>query len=372
MGASSVSAWLIYADELWETAAALGGALVGRWLVEQGRLDIGTARWALVLLTFLDLWRSGPPSPDRRRAAHRLIEPEPGAGRLAQEPRGTRIADDRLRNMPMLVGLAPISAYRTLNLPAVPELTVADAGTVERPAVRASGSRRRYGRPARAPRARPDREPEGRTLLQTSAATPRETIDDPGPGGLALRSRRGSPSREPGHARFSIWRAEDRPVRAWLAPLTTISGPGDARRLVGRSPRHPRRSSTTPSRSRPSRSGPRNGPITVSADEPAWVIVSQLADPQWKARWIGLDDQGERSTAEILPAFRKRGRTRGLAACRGSRLGPLDATIGVRRARRGRRAWRSRPSPGSRGWWRRSPRHFERGVAIVPPDRDQT
>ena len=42
----------------------------------------------------------------------------------------------------------------------------------------------------------------------------------------------------------------------------------------------------------------------MPADDPAWVIVSQLADPQWTARWIGLDGQGELD-GEILPTFRK-------------------------------------------------------------------
>ena len=50
--------------------------------------------------------------------------------------------------------------------------------------------------------------------------------------------------------------------------------------------------------------------ISVATDDPAWVIVSQLADPQWTARWIGLDDQGV-LTAEILPAFRRGSRPGG-------------------------------------------------------------
>ena len=42
----------------------------------------------------------------------------------------------------------------------------------------------------------------------------------------------------------------------------------------------------------------------------SWVIVSQLADPQWTARWIGVDGQEERP-GEILPAFRKEGQPGG-------------------------------------------------------------
>ena len=42
----------------------------------------------------------------------------------------------------------------------------------------------------------------------------------------------------------------------------------------------------------------------VEASEPGWVIVSQLADPQWKARWIGLDRPWE-SDALVQTAFRR-------------------------------------------------------------------
>ena len=41
-----------------------------------------------------------------------------------------------------------------------------------------------------------------------------------------------------------------------------------------------------------------------AGQSPAWVIVSQLADPQWTARWIGEDGQGN-VAGKILPAFRK-------------------------------------------------------------------
>ena len=36
------------------------------------------------------------------------------------------------------------------------------------------------------------------------------------------------------------------------------------------------------------------------------MIVSQLHDPQWKARWIGMEGQGAYDPP-ILPAFRKGG-----------------------------------------------------------------
>ncbi len=48
----------------------------------------------------------------------------------------------------------------------------------------------------------------------------------------------------------------------------------------------------------------------VQADEPGWVIVSQLDDPQWSARWSSLEGEGD-FDAEIRPAFRKPGETAG-------------------------------------------------------------
>ncbi len=49
---------------------------------------------------------------------------------------------------------------------------------------------------------------------------------------------------------------------------------------------------------------PEDWTISVCTDEPAWVIVSQLADPEWTATWVGLDGQGEQPSA-IVPTFRK-------------------------------------------------------------------
>ncbi len=108
--------------------------MIGR-MTEKGRLSIGSARWLLIVVAFLDLWALG---------RHRLLDvgplkpladQSPVLAALAREPRGTRIASDRLKNMPMLIGQAPISAYRTLDLPAVPELTALAHGPLSEPAI---------------------------------------------------------------------------------------------------------------------------------------------------------------------------------------------------------------------------------------------
>ena len=102
---------------------------------ERGRLSLGKARWLLVVVTFLDLWVLGRHRLLDVGPLKPLVEQSPVLATLAREPRGTRIAADRFKNMPMLVGQAPISAYRTLDLPAVPELTSLAHGPMSAPAI---------------------------------------------------------------------------------------------------------------------------------------------------------------------------------------------------------------------------------------------
>jgi hypothetical protein len=47
--------------------------------------------------------------------------------------------------------------------------------------------------------------------------------------------------------------------------------------------------------------------VSVEADAPGWLIITQLADPQWRGRWLEGDGQGE-MPAEILPTFRRNDR----------------------------------------------------------------
>jgi hypothetical protein len=57
-------------------------------------------------------------------------------------------------------------------------------------------------------------------------------------------------------------------------------------------------------------SRPEEWTISMNVTEPSWVIVSQLADPQWRARW----ERPLHPTAgeqELLPAFRKAGESGG-------------------------------------------------------------
>ena len=113
----------IYSRELVESAALL----IALWFIarrsERGATGRSRSRWALVALAFLDLWVLGRHRLLELAPLRPLAQLSPVLARLAREPRGTRIAGDNLKNLPMLVELAPLAAYRTLDLPAVPELS---------------------------------------------------------------------------------------------------------------------------------------------------------------------------------------------------------------------------------------------------------
>ena len=131
-----------------------------------------------------------------------------------------------------------------------------------------------------------------------------ETIDDPA---LARWLYGGSWADEQGDwvQRFSIWQSQEPPVRAWFLPLTgnpdetmLDEWSGDLEHLLNLFDRAEPLKAESPR--------PEEWTIQVWTREPGWVIVSQLYDPQWRARWIGMEGQGEADTL-ILPAFRRWG-----------------------------------------------------------------
>ena len=120
-------AW-IYLNELAETAGLSWRFLLVVWLHGRGRVGVIAAQRSLLVITVLDLLLLGSHRLIEVAPLRRLIEQSPVLATLAREPRGTRVTDRRLRNLPMLAGLAPISAYRTLDLPAVPQLNAMRKG----------------------------------------------------------------------------------------------------------------------------------------------------------------------------------------------------------------------------------------------------
>ena len=131
-----------------------------------------------------------------------------------------------------------------------------------------------------------------------------ETIDDPILAGWIFgpdwRSEQGAWS-----SRFRIIHPESDPHRAWFLPLTAVSRPamleiwaGDLEPLL--------ELFDQASPLREESRGTQLMDVSVDADAPGWVIITQLADPQWRARWLDRDGQGE-FPAEILPTFRRNG-----------------------------------------------------------------
>jgi hypothetical protein len=290
----------IYWAELWESGVLVSMIMIVATLTAHGRLRPKTVQGAFVLITILDLVVLG---------RHRLIgvgplrplrEQSPVLARVAENARGTRIANGALRNLPMLLGMAPISAYRTLDLPAVPQLTSMAQGPLSDPiyepevleALRATGTGLRVFDPL-----------ENRVdhLLRRTIAS-RETVEDPALASWLLDpswlAGQGSWARE-----FTIWHSRERPARAWLIRAADVSDPseldlwsGDPREILAVF-----RGATPLATESPQ---PEEWTISVTAEGRAWVLVSQLADPQWRARWLDLTGPWA-NEPEILPTFRK-------------------------------------------------------------------
>jgi hypothetical protein len=294
----------IYTQELTATAGLLVAiALVGwiaslRWFRTRHRyLTAG-----LIVLSVVDLLMLGQYKLVSNAPLRPLAVQSPVIARLAQEPRGTRIVDG-FGNLSMLVGLEPISAYRTLDLPALEPLThLAQAALAEAPfaplvqrAMRACGVGMRVVDPAWSVTDRSGRRP-------ASNKEHEETIDDPALAGWLL-----GPSWTKGRpawaSKFRIIRPESAPSRAWFLPLTALKRPamldawsGDLEVLLELFDEARPLPSTWLSAQRLD--------VDVDAEGPGWVIVSQLADPQWHARWSV--QTGAETDAELLPTFRRK------------------------------------------------------------------
>ena len=292
----------IYRDELGETAVILLGilAVAAASSTRRGR-DLLPA--GLILLTFLDLMFLGRHRLVETGPLRPLVEQSPVLARMANEPRGTRVVDG-FRNLPMLAGLNPIFAYRTLDLPAMEPLTALahgplfveiDARLRCRKAMRAAGVGLRVLDPTEVA-------VEGISSRAKKTAEEPETIDDPALAGWLFGPSWVS-SQGAWSSRFRIVRAEPEPHAAWFVPLTAVNLPamldvwtGDTDPLLDLFDRARPLVAERPSSLR--------WDVPVDADGDGWVVVTQLADPQWQARWTGRDGQGDRP-AEIVPTFRR-------------------------------------------------------------------
>ncbi len=256
-----------------------------------------------MILTFLDLMILGQYRPVAFGPMQRLVDQSPVLAHLAREPSGRRIVGG-FGNLPMLVGLGPVAAYRTLDLPALVPLgrlaqeRLGPEGlrVGSRKAMRAAGVGVRVLDPV-------ETAYERRLARSTGDQEEPETIDDPvlarwifGPEWVA--GPRARPSR------FRIIHPEADPHRAWFLPLTSVTRPamletwdGNLEPLLALFER------ALPLREETHKTEVMD--IPVDAQAPGWIIITQLADPQWRGQWRDRDG-GASVAAEILPAFRLR------------------------------------------------------------------
>jgi hypothetical protein len=307
----------IYSEELGQTALILALlATAGLFqLSARGRAATPTI---FLVLTFADLFLlSRHRMSDLETAPWRpLVEQSPVLAEMANRSRGTRSVD-ALRNFPMIAGLAPISAYRTMDLPVAVELTrrahaplffstTAPAALV---AMRTAGVGVRVFDPVDnllskySTRLEGDRESSGADEPQ-SAWNHGTPVDDPALAawqyGSAWVARQGAWA-----TTYRLGAPDEPPARAWLVDLGGMVG--DLPKALAGS--EAAAMNGILDRARPlSSESVRPGSRTVELEDApltGWVVVTELSDPQWTARWIGRDGQGEKP-AEIRPVLRSR------------------------------------------------------------------
>jgi hypothetical protein len=232
-----------------------------------------------------------------------LITQSPVLARLDREPHGTRTIDT-VRNLPMVAGVAPVSAYRTLDLPAVDSLTALACQIPRRPgddvvinsAMRSTGASLRVYEPTELLEI-------DRGRKHYSADSSAELINDPALAGWRFGVDWVAQQTDPRATTFRVSKVDGGGVEAWQIPLTRAKREA----ILGRWSGHPSVVLDAMADARPlsfSRADPEHCRVKVSVEGPAIVVISQLADPQWRATWSGT---GGESPATIHRAFGKPG-----------------------------------------------------------------
>lgn len=275
----------IYRDELWASLAILSGIIIAATLPRL-RPHVPAI---LVMLTVVDLLLLGSHRYVEVGPLRPLAKQSPVLARLAREPRGTRIIDP-MRNLGLAAALAPVQAYRTLDLPAQTLLANVARGSLDPGpnrdlalrAMRATGASLRVLEPI---------EVAAMQARGISPPQPLETIADPA---LArwLCGDDWNPDRLPWADSFQILTTAQAP-RAWV---TTVTLPeeynGDPRAVL-----------SVLETARPLAAKALS--ITeweIRVDSPGTVMLSVLYDPEWRA---SLDSpNGSEEVANIRPVFR--------------------------------------------------------------------
>ncbi len=271
----------IYHRELVESTALLLGLVVASAVARKPR-SFGVA---LIALSAADAWLMARHRPFDLGPCRPLVEQSPVLARLAREPRGTRTLDPA-QNLFMVVGAAPVSAYRTLDLPApVPLLHIAAIVAGDGPvgdAARVAGVGVRVLDPYQGPL------PPGSIPGGWDAGS--ETIPDPTLAGWLHGVDLTSAT---GRRDFALLRPSTPPARAWLIvgpkslsadgmanPSVLLEAFRDAMPLPA--------DSTTPE----------SESIEVDAPAASMVVLSKTFDPEWRGRWSA--PSGEVKDAEVV------------------------------------------------------------------------
>jgi hypothetical protein len=304
----------IYVEELGPTSLILLLMLLAGVLqmAKRGRSAVPKV---LLILTLADLLLLGRHRmSDLETAPWRpLSEQSPVLAAMEGLPRGTRSAD-AFRNLPMLAGLAPISAYRTMDLPVAVELTQRAHTSLDfqQTGLNAVGASRAAGVGSRTfdpvenlvssqISKLQDNRTSGANPLSASQWTRGKPIVDPALAswqyGSAWVARQGEWA-----TTYRLGSPVEPPSLAWLIDhggmvgnLPDVLAESDAASIL-----------TVFERAKPLKSeSTRPGTRTVEVEDApltGWIVVTILSDPQWKATWIGRDGQGEKP-AEIRPVF---------------------------------------------------------------------
>jgi len=268
----------VYRQELAGSAAL--------WLALAGLAPLAGRRGfaaALVGLTLLDLgWLNrerrvdfGPVAP--------LVGQSPVLARLNGLPPGTRTVDG-LRNLPMLAGAAPVSAYRTLDLPALDSLT-ALAGRVPESDDGLPSVLRAFALTGAGVRVFDPIEWQELDRLGISWPGRLDDVRDPALAGWRFGADRVR-QQGPRASTFRLVTTPGTPALGWLVPLTG----GRSAAILGEWTGSPWDVLRALDDARPldvRRPGPTRREVAFRTDAAALVVLSELADPEWRATLTG-------------------------------------------------------------------------------------
>jgi hypothetical protein len=276
--------WAIYSLELSETGALLVALLAISSLTRRPRAFAA----GLLTLTLMDGLIQARHRPFDLGPCRSLVNQSPVLTRMAQEPRGTRTLDPA-RNLFMVAGVTPVSAYRTLDLPAPGGLLQIARGPIGdkrvADAIRLSGVEYRVIDPLDRQAVLTQSGKMNRLGLET-------TIDDPSLAGWLYGE---DFARSLGQNGFAIVRTSIMPARAWLMSsvgLDKLDILADPFALIEKF----RSASPLPSRSEtPERD---EVEVRIADPNPSMVVLSKTFDPEWEAWWS--NEAGDRRDARVV------------------------------------------------------------------------